>query len=110
MLTDLPYTNLENPDILLIPGGAGTRTLVQDTTFLSWLKETGQRAEIVAWFVLVQPYWQPRVSLKGAEQRATRGHSVGFLPWMMMLNGNLKPAGWRMEKYGHPRALRRVWT
>ena len=48
VLTDLPYTNLENPDILLIPGGAGTRTLVQDTTFLSWLKETGQRAEIVA--------------------------------------------------------------
>lgn len=48
MLTDLPYTNLENPDILLIPGGAGTRTLVQDTTFLSWLKETGQRAEKVA--------------------------------------------------------------
>ena len=35
VLTDLPYTNLENPDILLIPGGAGTRTLVQDTTFLS---------------------------------------------------------------------------
>ena len=48
VLTDLPYTNLENPDILLIPGGAGSRTLVQDTTFLSWLKETGQCAEIVA--------------------------------------------------------------
>ena len=42
VLTDLPYTNLENPGILLIPGGAGTRTLVQDTAFLSWVKETGQ--------------------------------------------------------------------
>lgn len=35
------------PDIILLPGGVGTRPLVQNTEFLSWLREVGQNASLV---------------------------------------------------------------
>ncbi|OHR24708.1 thiamine biosynthesis protein ThiJ [Corynebacterium sp. HMSC072D01] len=39
---------LEAVDILLVPGGAGSRTLVEDAEFLDWLKHIGSRARLVA--------------------------------------------------------------
>ena len=39
---------LEAVDILLVPGGAGSRTLVEDAEFLDWLKRIGSRARLVA--------------------------------------------------------------
>lgn len=35
-------------DILLVPGGPGTRTLVDDAPFLAWLTEVGARARLLA--------------------------------------------------------------
>ena len=35
-------------DILLVPGGPGTRTLVDDAPFLAWLTEAGARARLLA--------------------------------------------------------------
>lgn len=34
--------------LLLVPGGRGTRTLVSDDSFLSWLKTAGSQADIVS--------------------------------------------------------------
>lgn len=39
---------LETVDILLVPGGAGSRTLVEDVEFLDWLQNIGSRARLVA--------------------------------------------------------------
>lgn len=39
--------DLKTPDIILIPGGIGTRTLIQDNSFLSWLKDIGNQSQIV---------------------------------------------------------------
>ncbi len=35
-------------DVLLVPGGRGTRQLVDDRTFLDWLSSTSQQAEITS--------------------------------------------------------------
>ncbi len=40
--------DLETVDILLVPGGAGSRTLVEDAEFLDWLNNLGSRARLVA--------------------------------------------------------------
>ncbi len=40
--------DLETVDILLVPGGAGSRTLVEDAEFLDWLQNIGSRARLVA--------------------------------------------------------------
>lgn len=42
------YSSLENVDILLIPGGAGTRALAEDTQFLTWLRDVAASARIIA--------------------------------------------------------------
>lgn len=45
----LSYEDLSNGriDILLVPGGPGTRTLVDDEVFLSWLSAAGAKAQLV---------------------------------------------------------------
>ncbi|MFJ7217759.1 DJ-1/PfpI family protein [Amycolatopsis sp. NPDC098790] len=35
------------PDIVLVPGGLGTRSLVQDQPFLTWLAEYASRASLI---------------------------------------------------------------
>lgn len=41
-------SEVEAPDVLLVPGGMGTRSLVRDAEFLSWLKSAGSQAQLVA--------------------------------------------------------------
>lgn len=41
------YTTAAAPDIMLIPGGHGTRRLVKDATFLSWLRAWAAPASLV---------------------------------------------------------------
>lgn len=41
------YADVDDPDILLIPGGSGTRKLAEDNCFLSWLAEVGAQAQLV---------------------------------------------------------------
>lgn len=48
VIAELEYGELNDPDIILVPGGMGTRTLAHDTSFLSWLADIGNRSEIVA--------------------------------------------------------------
>ncbi|MFI5593229.1 DJ-1/PfpI family protein [Amycolatopsis sp. NPDC051758] len=36
-----------DPDIVLVPGGLGTRTLVQDEPFLAWLADYASRASLI---------------------------------------------------------------
>jgi transcriptional regulator GlxA family with amidase domain len=40
--------NLPQPDVLLIPGGAGSRRLLKNDTLLAWLKDVAPKCEIVA--------------------------------------------------------------
>jgi transcriptional regulator GlxA family with amidase domain len=40
--------NLPQPDVLIIPGGAGSRRLLKNDWLLSWLRETVPKCEIVA--------------------------------------------------------------
>ena len=48
VIAELEYGELNDPDIILVPGGMGTRTLARDKSFLSWLTDIGTRSEIVA--------------------------------------------------------------
>lgn len=47
IVADLSYPQLATPDIVLVPGGAGSRRLVTDKPFLSWLAETGEHSQLV---------------------------------------------------------------
>lgn len=47
VVAELSYDELLDPDILLVPGGIGTRKLVQDKEFRGWLQDSGDRAERV---------------------------------------------------------------
>ena len=40
----ISYGQIESADALLVPGGKGTRKLVEDESFLSWLREAGTHA------------------------------------------------------------------
>ena len=48
--TEVDCTVADAPswDVLVVPGGFGTRRLVQDKAFLGWLKETSERSPITA--------------------------------------------------------------
>lgn len=48
VIAELEYGELNDPDIILVPGGLGTRKLAQDNSFLSWLTDIGNRSKIVA--------------------------------------------------------------
>lgn len=47
VVAEQAYDELREPDILLVPGGIGTRRLVDDRAFLDWLRDTGRAANIV---------------------------------------------------------------
>ena len=44
----ISYEQIEPTDILLVPGGKGTRQLVREEYFLTWLREVGSQAPMVA--------------------------------------------------------------
>lgn len=47
MVPDVSYRDSATPDIVLVPGGRGTRPLVNDDSFLAWLRSWAADAEIV---------------------------------------------------------------
>lgn len=47
VLSDFSIDNCLQPDILIIPGGNGTRQLVNNFSFIHWLKKSAEKAEIV---------------------------------------------------------------
>lgn len=42
------FTNFSGADLLLVPGGRGTRPLVADSTFVEWLASAVARSAVVA--------------------------------------------------------------
>jgi len=46
-VAEVAYRDAPRPDIVLVPGGIGTRRLVTDVTFTEWLAEWAARAEFV---------------------------------------------------------------
>jgi transcriptional regulator GlxA family with amidase domain len=48
LVADLGYTAQSGFDILMVPGGQGTRTLVDDRDFVDWLAGIGERSTIVS--------------------------------------------------------------
>lgn len=48
VIADKGAAELEAIDVLLVPGGVGTRGLTGDPEFLGWLKSIGSRATLVA--------------------------------------------------------------
>jgi transcriptional regulator GlxA family with amidase domain len=48
VLTEAGYAEAQVPDIVLVPGGIGTRMLVQDGSFLRWLSDWARQSRIVA--------------------------------------------------------------
>lgn len=48
VLPDNTYADLTETDLLLVPGGRGTRVLVEDAPFINWLKTAGSQAQIVS--------------------------------------------------------------
>jgi len=47
VLAECAYGEAPSPAVVLVPGGIGTRRLVEDRSFLSWLAEWARSAEIV---------------------------------------------------------------
>jgi len=47
IVPDFSYADAPTPDIVLVPGGMGTRKLVADAAFLAWLKAWGADAALV---------------------------------------------------------------
>jgi transcriptional regulator GlxA family with amidase domain len=47
VVTDVSYADAPAPDIVLVPGGLGTRRLVEDTQFLAWLRSWAGSARVV---------------------------------------------------------------
>lgn len=47
VIADLAHDELREPDIILVPGGAGTRPLATDHPFLTWLGGTARAARLV---------------------------------------------------------------
>lgn len=45
---DQTYRDADSADIVLVPGGRGSRALATDTHFLDWLRDYANRCEIVA--------------------------------------------------------------
>lgn len=48
LVTTAAFEAATTPDIVLVPGGIGTRTLVEDSVFIDWLSEWAADAEFVA--------------------------------------------------------------
>ena len=48
VVADLAYRDAPPPDIVLVPGGVGTRRLVDDREFTGWLAEWAGAAQVVA--------------------------------------------------------------
>jgi putative intracellular protease/amidase len=48
VVADFGHGDAPSPDIVLVPGGAGTRTLAHDESFLKWLGEWASTARVVA--------------------------------------------------------------
>lgn len=44
---DTSFAEAQKPDIVLVPGGQGTRTLVNDAAFISWLSNWAAAASLV---------------------------------------------------------------
>lgn len=44
----ISYEQIEQTDIILVPGGKGTRQLVTNKSFLAWLRGVGSQAPMVA--------------------------------------------------------------
>ncbi len=44
---DCSYADAPSCDVLLVPGGLGTRALVEDTEFVQWLAAKGAAADVV---------------------------------------------------------------
>jgi transcriptional regulator GlxA family with amidase domain len=47
VVPDCSYADAPRPDIVLVPGGLGTRRLVEDAGFLAWLREWAGGATLV---------------------------------------------------------------
>jgi transcriptional regulator GlxA family with amidase domain len=47
VLSDFSTDNCPQPDILIIPGGNGTRQLVNNLSIIQWIKKSAEKAEIV---------------------------------------------------------------
>lgn len=47
VLADHSYEDASRPDVVLVPGGIGTRTLVQDRSFSAWLAAWARQAELI---------------------------------------------------------------
>lgn len=48
VVAELDYAGAPRPDVVLVPGGVGTRTLVHDEAFLAWLADDATSAALVA--------------------------------------------------------------
>lgn len=46
-IADIGYVDAPTSSVVLVPGGKGTRRLVEDRPFLAWLKEWASRADYV---------------------------------------------------------------
>ena len=47
LVPDYEISNCPNPDILVVPGGVGTRTQMNNQKLITWIQQVSDRAELV---------------------------------------------------------------
>lgn len=110
VVADLAYEDLARPDILMVPGGQGTRTLVDDAGFLAWLGQAGSRADLVASVCTGSALLAAAGLLEGIRPPPTSAPSPGHPASVTTSTGGLAPAGCTTGTGGPRPASPPGWT
>jgi putative intracellular protease/amidase len=112
VLADHSYGDAPRPDVVLVPGGIGTRTLVQDRSVSAWLAGWALQAELVTSICTGSGVLAAAGLLDGyrATSNKINGHSTGRGPRGRGWAGSPKPAGWKIAIVGPRQVWRPAWT
>ena len=82
-------------DLILVPGGIGTRREVYSRSLVSWLRARADQAEVVSPYAPAQPCSQPRACSTAVAQPPTSARSRGCKARARKLTGSSRRDGSR---------------
>ena len=110
VIAELEYGDLNEPDIIFVPGGRGTRSLAQDNSFLSWLMDIGSRSEIVASVCTgIGALGRGRSPRRPSSDEQQTSFLDGRPHLATIFLGSIKRGGYTTVVDGHPRVLQPAW-